>query len=87
MIWVKWTSLEAFNSWHEEVKAQLGLPKMSVKANGEIDPTAVISTDYVLPTIVAENDIRAFIGEQYAAGLEVSFDPNDKGIASEAKTI
>ncbi len=75
MIWVKWNSLESFNEWHEIVKAQLGLPKMSVGKNGEIDPTATVSTDYVLPTIVAENDIRALISEDYADGLEVSINP------------
>lgn len=75
MIWVKWNSIEDFNLWHEAIKIELGLPKMSVGKNGEIDPTAVISTDYVLPIVVAENDIRAFIGENFAEGLAISSDP------------
>jgi len=75
MIWVKWDSIDQFDLWHDAIKTELGLPKMSVGKNGEIDPTAVVSTDYVLPTIVAENDIRALISEIYAEGLEISENP------------
>ena len=75
MIWVKWNSLEEFNAWHDIVKAELGLPKASVDADGNEIEGSLVITDYVLPTVVAENDVRACIAEEYAEGLEPSTDP------------
>lgn len=75
MIWVKWNSLDSFNAWHDGIKAILGLPKPSMNENGEIVKDAVITDSYVLPIIVAEDDIRALIDEVYANGLETSVNP------------
>lgn len=75
MIWVKWNSLDSFNTWHDEIKTILGLPKPSINEDGEIVEDAVITDSYVSPLIVAEDDIRALIDEVYADGLETSASP------------
>ena len=75
MIWVKWNSIDEFNIWHNAIKSELGLPKLSVDANGaEIEGSLVI-TDYVIPLIITDNDIRCCIDEKYQEGLEVSSNP------------
>jgi hypothetical protein len=75
MIWVKWNSLEEFNTWHEALKKELGLPKLSVDAEGNPIDNSLFINDYVLPIVMAENDIRACIAAQYATGVEISTDP------------
>jgi hypothetical protein len=75
MTWVKWDSIEAFDTWHTGIKAELGLPKESVDADGNIIEGSLVSTDYVLPIIVADNDIRALIDYDYATDLEPSTNP------------
>lgn len=75
MIWVKWNSLDNFNTWHDEIKTILGLPKLSINEDGEIVEDAIITDSYVSPIIVAEDDIRALIDEVYANGLEKSVSP------------
>lgn len=75
MIWVKWDSLDSFNTWHDEIKAILGLPKPSINEDGEIVEDAVITDSYVSPIIVAEHDIRALIDDIYTDGLEASVSP------------
>lgn len=75
MGWVKWDSIEDFNTWHDSIKAELGLPKPSVDAEGNVIENSVINQDYVLPTIVNENDVRANIGDEYATGLVTSENP------------
>jgi hypothetical protein len=75
MLWVKWNSIETFNAWHSDVKAKLGLPKESVDAEGNTIENSLIITDYVMPIIVADNDIRALIDDGYATDLEPSTNP------------
>jgi hypothetical protein len=75
MTWVKWDSIEAFNTWHTGIKAELGLPKESVDAEGNTIEGSLVSTDYVLPIVVANNDIRANIEDKYATDLEASSNP------------
>ena len=75
MAWVKWDSIEAFNVWHDAIKAALGLPKPSVDDAGNVVDDAIISTDYVLPVIVAEDDIRANVEDAYAQILTPSENP------------
>ena len=75
MIWVKFFDIESFNLWHEDVKTTLGLPKPSLNEAGEIVADAIVTDSYVLPIIVADNDIRAFIDELYADGLDTSSNP------------
>ncbi len=73
--WYKWDSIESFDSWHSEIKLELGLPKPSIYASGEIVPDGVINDEYTLPVIVAVNDVRALVQEQYANGLTLTTDP------------
>ena len=75
MIWVKFSDIESFNLWHEDVKATLGLPKPSLNEAGEIVEDAIVTDSYVVPIIVADGDIRAFIDELYADGLATSSNP------------
>ena len=75
MAWVKWNSIEDFNAWHNAVKAELGLPKPSQDAEGNVIENSVINTDYILPVIILDNDIRANVSDDYAAGLVTSENP------------
>ena len=75
MIWVKFNSLDAFNVWHETIKFQLGLPKISTDYLGNEVPDKTITTDYAKTIIVSDDDVRAFIEEDHAEGLEVSESP------------
>lgn len=75
MIWVKFTSIESFNSWHNSIKALLELPKISTDFQGNPMPEATMTTNYVEPVIVAEDDVRAFIDEEYASDLSISESP------------
>jgi hypothetical protein len=75
MAWVKWDSIEAFNAWHDAIKTELGLPKPSVNDAGNIVDEAIISTDYILPIIVADDDIRAYVEDVYAEDLTPSENP------------
>lgn len=75
MAWVKWDSIEAFNAWHDAIKTELGLPKPSVDDAGNVVDDAIVNTDYVLPVIVAEDDIRANVENAYAEELTPSENP------------
>lgn len=45
--WYEWESLEAFNVWHESIKAELGYPKPSInQATGEVDESAQWAVEY-----------------------------------------
>jgi len=85
MAWVKWDSIQDFNTWHDAVKAELGLPKLSVDAEGNTIPDSIISTDYVLPIVVAANDIRANIDDERVNNLELSTNPTKSNY--EANTL
>ena len=76
MTWVKWDSIEDFSAWHEDIKTELGLPKLSIDQEGNIIADSVINENYVVPVIVADNDIRADIADEYASGLSVSVTPH-----------
>ena len=73
--WYKWDSLESFDTWHNEIKEQLNLPKMSVDIAGEIVPNAIINSAYTQVYHIGENDYRALVANQYADGLELSDNP------------
>jgi hypothetical protein len=75
MAWVKWDSIENFNTWHDAIKAELGLPKLSVDAEGNTIPDSLINENYTLPVIVANNDIRARVEDEYETGLEAADNP------------
>lgn len=73
--WYKWDSLESFDTWHNEIKEQLNLPKMSVDIAGEIVPNAIINSAYTQVYHIGENDYRALVANQYADDLELSDNP------------
>jgi len=75
VIWVKWDSIEDFNSWHDVIKVEIGLPKLSVDAYGVEIEGSLINENYVTPYIVSATDIRANIDEVYATGLIKSETP------------
>jgi len=74
MNWYTFSSLEAFNTWHESIKVQLGYPLPSKDINGNIvgEP---FTTDYTNPVVVSDTDVRAYIDEQYASNLTLSESP------------
>lgn len=73
--WYKWDSIESFNTWHEGIKAELGLPKSSVTEDGLAVPDGVITDQYTNAFIVAEDDIRAMVENEYSEGLKASENP------------
>ena len=75
MAWVKWDSMQAFNAWHDGIKAELGLPKLSVDAEGNTIPGSLMNENYTLPITVADNDIRANVDDEYATDLQAADNP------------
>lgn len=75
MNWYTWDSIGSFNTWHEAIKTQLGLPKTSVTADGTQVLDAVITNQYTNPFTVAKDDIRAMVEPDYADGLTPSESP------------
>lgn len=72
--WYTWTSRDAFDEWHNNVIAQLDLPRPSVNAKtGQLDPTAQPTIAYTAVTEIAGDDWRApvepNIAGTFAAGL------------------
>lgn len=87
MIYYKWSSLDAFNIWHDAAKLALGIPFPGRNAaTGEIDESAQWTTAYTEPIIVSETDVRAFVEDHIAAlipeGLGVPLQEPDPGISS-----
>jgi hypothetical protein len=63
MTWVKWSSKEEFDLWHEAKKIELGLP------------FSKIVTEYTFPIVVSEQDVRADIETVHVGDLELSENP------------
>jgi len=61
--WVKWNSKEEFDLWHEAKKIELGLP------------FSEIVTEYTLPIVISEQDVRADIETIHVGDLELSNNP------------
>jgi len=76
-MWVKWTSQAKFDVWHDQIKAELGLPKPSVDQYGNIVEDAIINDSYTVPFVVSSDDVRADIEPQYAEGLTPSTNPQE----------
>ena len=74
--WYKWDSIESFNTWHEVVKIELGLPQPSVKADGTEVVGGIITNNYTIPVIVAKNDVRAIVEDDNAQELTLSVSPS-----------
>lgn len=67
--WYEWNSLEDFNTWHEIVKEQLGLPKPGInQATGTIDENAVWTTDYT-SVIEIEGKFIGIVEDDFNSGL------------------
>lgn len=64
--WYKWKSIEDFNTWHEYVKKELGIPhpNRSLSTGRVRASSAHWTLEYTEPTIVAEDDIRAIVEEK-----------------------
>jgi hypothetical protein len=74
-MWYKWESIEAFNLWHEQIKLELGLPKLSVDADGNTIEGSIVNKEYTTPVTVSVNDIRAVVGVNYATNLTPTDSP------------
>ena len=74
MEWYTFISKEAFDTWHEGLKALLGYPLPSVDKEGNVigEP---YTTEYTSVVEVAPDDWRTIADSQYAEGLEVSTEP------------
>jgi hypothetical protein len=74
MNWYTFTSREAFDTWHEALKAELGYPLPSIDDEGNVigEP---YTTEYTSVVEVGLNDWRTTASEQYAEGLELSTKP------------
>ena len=75
LMWYKWLSIEAFNLWHEQIKQELGLPKLSVDADGNTIEGSLINTEYTTPITISVNDIRAVVTPDYASNLTPTESP------------
>ena len=79
-MWHRWTSLAAFNVWHDTVCAALSIPHPNRNvATGEIDYDAQWTLRYTDVAEVAADDWRAFVEDDIAAtypdGLGQPCDP------------
>jgi hypothetical protein len=62
-----WLSLDDFNAWHADACTALGIPHPNHNAaTGEIDESAQWTTAYTQPTVVAEDDVRAYVEDKVA---------------------
>lgn len=68
MGWYTFENIESFNQWHESLKQRLGYPLPALDSNGNITD-GTITTDYTNPVIVLENDVRAWVDEEYSNNL------------------
>jgi len=66
-MWYKFNSQEHFNTWHEQIKTQLGIPL----------PDG-ITTSYTNLLVKDNGELYAFVEDKYAQGLEQTDKPLDK---------
>lgn len=79
-MWFSWESQKAFDIWHEDTCALLGLPKPGRNSlTGEVDTDAQWTTRYTDSFAVAKNDFRAFVEDEI-----VALSPNLLGKPSES---
>jgi hypothetical protein len=75
MMWYSWTSKEAFDAWHIEVKAILHMPLPGYNAESGEQVKKGITTDYTEGITVTATDVRAWV--------EYPFAPSKLGLPSE----
>jgi hypothetical protein len=67
--WYEWDNLELFNSWHDQIKLDLGLPRMSIDNNGqECEPMITAYTE----AIESEGKIIAMVETEFATELQIT---------------
>jgi hypothetical protein len=76
----RWPSLAAFDAWHDNACAALGIPRPGHNAaTGQLDKAAQWTTAYTDPVVVAVDDVRAVVEADVAElvpdGLGVPCDP------------
>jgi hypothetical protein len=76
--WYKWQSLADFDSWHNQIKEQLGIPKLSSNSDGNIVDDSTITDSYTTPFIVSDSDVRAVVENKHNAGLVPSEQPYEE---------
>lgn len=80
MMFYRWSTLDAFNAWHDATCSLLGIPHPNRNAaTGEVDPDAQWTTAYTEVIRVADDDWRAYVEDTVAElnpeGLGVPSDP------------
>lgn len=63
-----WLSPDLFNAWHDSAKQALGIPHAGRNAaTGEIDENAQWTTEYTNASVVADDDVRAYVEDTVAS--------------------
>jgi hypothetical protein len=63
----RWFSIVNFDNWHASACTALGIPHPNHnQATGEIDPDAQWTTAYTDATVVAVDDVRAYVEQSVA---------------------
>jgi len=79
LMFYSWLTVDVFNAWHADACVALGIPHPNHNAaTGEIDEDAQWTTAYTNATVVADDDVRAYV-EQTVAELV----PDGLGVPSE----
>lgn len=74
-----WSSVDAFNSWHDATCTLLGIPHANRNsATGEIDEDAQWTTAYTEVIKIAEDDWRAYVEDKVA-----ELNPDGLGVPSD----
>jgi hypothetical protein len=83
--WYEWDNLELFNSWHDQIKLDLGLPRMSIDNNGqECEPMISAYTE----AIESEGKIIAMVEIELAENLIItSLRPPKREIEFDGETL
>jgi len=67
-MWHQWADQQAFDAWHDNACAALGIPHAGFNAaTGEPDVDAQWTTAYTQPFTVAADDVRAVVEPDVAA--------------------
>lgn len=67
IMFYSWASFIAFQVWHDAAKLALGIPYPNHNAaTGEIDENAQWTTAYTNATVVADDDVRAYVEDTIA---------------------
>lgn len=77
--WYQWNNLEDFEIWHNQIKKEIGLPKLSVNQFGE---ECLPYNENYTQGISVDGKIIAVVEDKYAADLSLTnLRPNRSFIA------